>query len=382
MERFVKEKLRTEKTLEKTLDYISQKERNVIAKHDRRSRDLGLELTNIKKTTLDLDYFEALTPRPSGPRRGSLPQIESEVTKSPLSRRRLSIAAIPVTPKSTIKPPLASSEKIKPSNSSEAPSLAENGRGIKTLDTQKTVPSQTNNRIVTNATKEAPYTNSEFNSQAVLPKIEKQSLPEAANRQRGAQSSATIVFKHEDADIKNRETGSTSTDDEEEEKKLRLIRARARRSSEPNISKHFVMAWQNGLGEAVARSYEDGDKAKQMNHHLEIVTEQDETETEVETRKEDPAQLKTTKNLAGVSNATQGPDYPRQRRKSEGDILKAAPQLIRLKGMAKYGQMYPKKTANDEVWDSVRKCRYIRGYDPPEMTQPADVNQFVFGKGK
>ncbi|KAK0067520.1 hypothetical protein Bpfe_003027 [Biomphalaria pfeifferi] len=381
MERLVKEKLRSVKTLEKTLDNISLKERNVIAKHDRKSRDLGLELTNIKKTTLDLDYFEALTPRPSGPRRGSLPQIESEVTKSPLSRRRLSISAIPVTPK-TIKPPLASSEKIKPSNSSEAPSLAENGRGSKTSDTHKTVPSQTNNRIVTSATNVAPYSNSDINSQAVLPKIEKQSLPEAANRQRSAQSSATTVFKHEDAEIQNRETGNTSAGDEEEEKKLRLIRARTRRSSEPNISKHFLMAWQNDLGEAVARSYENGDNAKQMNHYLEIVTEQDETETEVETRKEDPAQLKTTKNLAGVSNATQGQGYPRQRRKSEGDILKAAPQLIHLKGMTKYGQMYPKKTANDEVWDSVRKCRYIRGYDPPEMTQPADVNQFVFGKGK
>ena len=35
---------------------------------------------------------------------------------------------------------------------------------------------------------------------------------------------------------------------------------------------------------------------------------------------------------------------------------------------------------NEELWDDVRKCRYLRGYDPPEMIMPNNVNVFVFGK--
>ncbi|CAC5425762.1 unnamed protein product [Mytilus coruscus] len=35
---------------------------------------------------------------------------------------------------------------------------------------------------------------------------------------------------------------------------------------------------------------------------------------------------------------------------------------------------------NDELWEDVKKCRYLRGYDPPEMIMPANVNVFVFGK--
>lgn len=35
---------------------------------------------------------------------------------------------------------------------------------------------------------------------------------------------------------------------------------------------------------------------------------------------------------------------------------------------------------NDELWDDVRRCRYLRGYDPPEMVMPSNVNVFVFGK--
>lgn len=35
---------------------------------------------------------------------------------------------------------------------------------------------------------------------------------------------------------------------------------------------------------------------------------------------------------------------------------------------------------NEELWDDVRKCRYLRGYDPPEMIMPSNVNVFVFGK--
>ncbi|XP_071146121.1 uncharacterized protein [Mytilus edulis] len=35
---------------------------------------------------------------------------------------------------------------------------------------------------------------------------------------------------------------------------------------------------------------------------------------------------------------------------------------------------------NDELWEDVKKCRYLRGYDPPEMIMPTNVNVFVFGK--
>lgn len=34
---------------------------------------------------------------------------------------------------------------------------------------------------------------------------------------------------------------------------------------------------------------------------------------------------------------------------------------------------------NSDVWQAVRKCRYLRGYDPPEMTEPANMGEFVFG---
>lgn len=35
--------------------------------------------------------------------------------------------------------------------------------------------------------------------------------------------------------------------------------------------------------------------------------------------------------------------------------------------------------STDQVWDDVRNCRYLRGYDPPMMRIPEDTNQFVFG---
>lgn len=36
----------------------------------------------------------------------------------------------------------------------------------------------------------------------------------------------------------------------------------------------------------------------------------------------------------------------------------------------------------DEVWSEVRKCRYIRGYDPPEMRMPKDIIGFVFAENQ
>lgn len=37
---------------------------------------------------------------------------------------------------------------------------------------------------------------------------------------------------------------------------------------------------------------------------------------------------------------------------------------------------------NDQVWEDVRNCRYLRGYEPPLMVLPdkSDPSQFVFGK--
>lgn len=35
---------------------------------------------------------------------------------------------------------------------------------------------------------------------------------------------------------------------------------------------------------------------------------------------------------------------------------------------------------NEEIWKDVRRCRYLRGYDPPEMCiEDKDTNRFVFG---
>lgn len=38
--------------------------------------------------------------------------------------------------------------------------------------------------------------------------------------------------------------------------------------------------------------------------------------------------------------------------------------------------------SNDEVWEDVRNCRYLRGYEPPLMVLPDqnDPSRFVFGK--
>ena len=37
----------------------------------------------------------------------------------------------------------------------------------------------------------------------------------------------------------------------------------------------------------------------------------------------------------------------------------------------------------DETWDDVRRCKYLRGYDPPEMIMPKEeVNVFVFGRNE
>lgn len=54
-------------------------------------------------------------------------------------------------------------------------------------------------------------------------------------------------------------------------------------------------------------------------------------------------------------------------------LNKLAEDIITLRNLGK---------TNDEVWQDVRSCRYLRGYDPPLMTLPDknDPSQFVFGK--
>ncbi|XP_069121531.1 uncharacterized protein [Argopecten irradians] len=38
-------------------------------------------------------------------------------------------------------------------------------------------------------------------------------------------------------------------------------------------------------------------------------------------------------------------------------------------------------TESDVIWDDVRRCRYLRGYDPPIMIMPKEeINLFVFGR--
>ncbi|XP_005113182.1 uncharacterized protein LOC101855397 [Aplysia californica] len=78
----------------------------------------------------------------------------------------------------------------------------------------------------------------------------------------------------------------------------------------------------------------------------------------------------------------------RSRRKSEGDVLRFA-RVLRLqaerakssKNRNKESQreVDPAVKEQERVWEAVRKCRYIRGYEPPEMEEPEDLGEFVFG---
>jgi len=39
------------------------------------------------------------------------------------------------------------------------------------------------------------------------------------------------------------------------------------------------------------------------------------------------------------------------------------------------------KSNSEYIWNDVRRCRYLRGYDPPEMLLPrGEINLFVFGR--
>lgn len=75
------------------------------------------------------------------------------------------------------------------------------------------------------------------------------------------------------------------------------------------------------------------------------------------------------------------------RRKSDGDVLRYA-RIWKLR--AEHGSnSYRIEEADSEepvdpsgkmtMWDAVRKCRYIRGYDPPDMKNTEDLSDFVFG---
>lgn len=80
----------------------------------------------------------------------------------------------------------------------------------------------------------------------------------------------------------------------------------------------------------------------------------------------------------------------RQRRKSDGDVLRFA-KVFKVKNQqmsskAKKGEdrgnhAEEHQSEKDKVWEAVRKCRYIRGYEPPEIedANSLDISEFVFG---
>ncbi|BFZ22434.1 hypothetical protein BsWGS_25473 [Bradybaena similaris] len=86
----------------------------------------------------------------------------------------------------------------------------------------------------------------------------------------------------------------------------------------------------------------------------------------------------------------------RARRSSDGDVLTyiarkfnhdrrglgdSSARSPRILSAASRNKNISAETSNEnsDVWQAVRKCRYLRGYDPPEMTEPANVREFVFG---
>uniref|UniRef100_A0A0B7AID5 Uncharacterized protein n=1 Tax=Arion vulgaris TaxID=1028688 RepID=A0A0B7AID5_9EUPU len=121
-----------------------------------------------------------------------------------------------------------------------------------------------------------------------------------------------------------------------------------------------------------------------------------------ENTKGDNASRDKTFNSKGNKNSTKSGNFTtlRQRRKSDGDVLtflnarktyfEGKTQVLKSNrgGGSKTSIATSRNSYNEEdeekkrIWQTVRKCRYLRGYDPPEMSEPADVTKFVFGREK
>ncbi|CAL1544106.1 unnamed protein product [Lymnaea stagnalis] len=428
MEWVVTQQLHSKKILDKKLNEINASQRLSEARLDRQLRELGLDLTKIKRSSADLDDMHDLTPRPSG-RRGSLPQLAGDNTTlkslgaphSPRSRRRLSISSIPSTPR----------DGHHASNSLNVTEhqRATRRRSIPNLSTSpgdhtQSIKSDRNNDGCLGAGKnktireQNELTSGVGTNKQTLPKIE---VTKEADSSPVRRKSATAKFVH-------KEDGGVDVNDEISEAESRHLMGaakgrRTRRSSEPAIGVQFLHPGQvNGCE---ARMHNSGDKGefRQAIHHLpsNMVAEEDEeagdhggncSDETIKAQRADTeavpkAALNAGKTMKKKTSTAKGKDesspkagntrtvgspgqgYSRQRRKSEGDILRFAQIWTRqqedlrngrVKGQgAKHGYSLGVRDSSDDVWDSVRKCRYIRGYDPPEMIEPPDPNEYVFG---
>ncbi|GFO31783.1 hypothetical protein PoB_005828800 [Plakobranchus ocellatus] len=252
----------------------------------------------------------------------------------------------------------------------------------------------------------------------------------------------TTVFIHEDNTVlRVLEDGTVKAEEEiveDDEHSMFVSGHRSRRLSEPALGGHFLRELQDKALADVALSASIRSKLPS-----DLVTEEDEEEdeedakgeaddkkqpvdiSELKINDEMPSHTKTSEEekddadvakppqekMASVkvnsktskskaeSTAAPAKDKEsfnalKQRRKSEGDVLKFA-KVFRVKNTQRVNSGTTKKesdssgsaagtepvTEKDKVWEAVRRCRYIRGYEPPEMEVAAnlDISEFVFG---
>ena len=242
----------------------------------------------------------------------------------------------------------------------------------------------------------------------------------------------TTVFIHEDnAVLRVLEDGTVKPEEEiiEDDDHSMFVSGRSsRRLSEPAVGSHFLRELQEKvLGErSLSRSIqtnlpsdlvaeedegeaesEDQTKASNEKQPLDIsdlsisdVSPRQSSQSKRDTDATDiklsstPPSTKTVsvkakgKNSKGKATGSEKErvDALKHRRRSDGDVLRFA-KVFRMKDQrissgkaAKDAEEKP-LSEKDKVWEAVRRCRYIRGYDPPEMeiANNGDISEFVFG---
>ena len=248
----------------------------------------------------------------------------------------------------------------------------------------------------------------------------------------------TTVFIHEDHTVlRVLDDGTVKAEDEiiEDEEHSMFVSGRtSRRSSEPALGGHFLRELQER-----AMAEQSLSRSIQANLPSELVAEKDEDEAETEEKQEtgdkkglvdisdltisDAASprrssnghgdedtidkqlsngVKVNKTVSAKSNGNSSKtkasgkekerfDALAHRRRSDGDVLRFT-KVFKVRNQRVSSGKTKKEAENgikddeailekDNVWDAVRRCRYIRGYDPPEMevADNTDISEYVFG---
>ncbi|XP_059174415.1 uncharacterized protein LOC131954649 [Physella acuta] len=412
MERVVTQKQHSVKILEKTLIDLNMQQRQSEAKFQKELRDLGLDLSKLQKSTRDFDEFlqdPNPTPRPSG-RRSSLPYIEGNLnipypidpSGSPRSRRRLSIATVPVIPQQ-VTGQQANDFPVNINNLMEKAKSASVKRGGKSADGEykrggkpnKDANSGRERKLSSEVLKNNVDGKQNF-------KLEKQT-PKGATSPAEGRNDVTDMTSAEEV---NSDFAKQETFDVPDKRRIR-------RQSEPAISRVFLSTHE----EFSSAKQHNGTESEDLKHSIklnlpsDIVAEEEEDDelnransrtngqsldmATTRCANEETAKIKGNHSKLQQQNSINGKSRNkstqkvlsnhRPRRLSEGDILKFA-QVLTKQELARNGRNNGYQNAvrdsQELMWDSIRRCRYIRGHNPPEMTEPGDINQFVFGKSK